>query len=108
LKPESERINYCFGPSVRVKKITNTDHTGTLLNEKAYSYQDPADDKISSGTIWDMRWYLSSKYLIPVFYKYITEEETGKGKTVYQMNMDPSVVTAEAKEINYHTKNIWK
>lgn len=108
LKPESERINYCFGPSVRVKKITNTNHTGTLLNEKSYSYQDPADDKISSGTIWDMRWYLSSKYLIPVFYKYITEEETGKGKTVYQMNMDPSVVTAEAKEINYHTKNIWK
>lgn len=108
LKPESLRVNYCFGPSVRVKNITNTDHNGTLLNEKVYSYMDPADNKKSSGVAWHYQWHLFSQDLIPIFYRYITEEESGRGKTVYQMNMDTLLVMAEAKEKNFRTKNIWK
>lgn len=108
LKPENQRINYCFGPSVRVKKLTNNDHTGTLLNEKVYSYNDPADDKKSSGVVWHFQWHVLSADLTPVFYRYITEHEPGKGKTVYQMNMDTSLVMAEAKEKEFRTKNIWK
>ncbi|WLD24302.1 hypothetical protein NU10_02560 [Flavobacterium dauae] len=107
-KPQSEWINYCFGPSVRVKKITTTDHTSTVVNEKSYSYQDPANPKISSGVVHDYRWYLYSDMLFPIFYRYITEEETGKGKTVYQMNMDTSLIQARPQDYYYHPKNIWK
>lgn len=107
-KAEGQRINYNFGPSVRVKKITNNDHTGTLLNEKIYSYMDPTDSKRSSGIVWNYQWYYHSDDLHPIFYRYITEEESGKGKTVYQMNMDTSLVQAIAKEKDFHTKNIWK
>lgn len=108
LKPQSEWINYCFGPSVRVKKITNTDHTGTVVNEKNYSYQDPANPKNSSGVVYDYRWFAYQNNFFPIFYRYITEEETGKGKTVYQMNMDTTKIVAIAQDYNYQPKNIWK
>lgn len=108
-KAENQLIKYNFGPSIRVKKISSNDHTGKLLNEKIYSYIDPEDDKKSSGVISNYQWYLSfQNNLTPIFYRYITEEESGKGKTVYQMNMDTSVAQAIAKEKNFHTKNIWK
>lgn len=107
-KPESQRINYCFGPSVRLKKITsNDDYTGTLLNEKIYSYNDPTDERNSSGVVWHFLWHVNSDDLIPIFYRYITEQEVGKGKTIYQMNMD-TWFQFTAKEKEFLVKNIWK
>lgn len=108
IKPENERINYCFGPSVRVKKITNIDHTDTVIGEKIYSYTDPANEKVSSGVIWHYQWYLYSDLLSPIFYRYVTEQVTGKGKTVYQMNMDTSLPMGKAKDIDFQPRNIWK
>ncbi|MEG1026485.1 MAG: hypothetical protein RSF34_18570 [Flavobacterium sp.] len=112
IKPQNQRVGYCFGPSVRVKKITNMDGVNTV-NEKVYSYNDPANDKMSSGVISNLVWY---QYLSPqierpttIFYKYITVEETGKGKMVCQMNWEGAISDQfKPDDPAYNPKNIWK
>lgn len=107
IKPLNQRISYGFGPSVRVKKIKNTD-TGTLISEKIYSYTNPADKK-SSGTLSHYLWYTMKKGIVKMFYKYVTVEESGKGKTVYQMNWDAPVgVPFDSGDPGYKPRNIWK
>src|SRR5690606_7018502 len=92
LKPEEERVKFLYGPSVRVKKITVTGITNEIISETDYSYQDPEDDKKSSGFSPEILWdsfgnrRVATYKPFPIFYKYVTISETGKGKTVYELN----------------------
>lgn len=106
LKPESQQFLYLYGPSVRVKKITETDNNN-IINERKYFYVDPTDTRKSSGVISKFLWYLGTP--THLFYKYITIEESGKGKTTYQMNWNGVYHSdGNPNDIIYNPKNIWK
>lgn len=117
LKPQSEWVSYLYGPSVRVKKIITKDHSNVVLNEQLYKYEDPQNSKMSSGRVVlnDVLWYIDSRRgthfykPFPVFYKYVSIEETGKGKTVYEMNADRiGTQNAAIAEIAFLPRNVWK
>lgn len=107
LKPENQRLSYCYGPSVRVKKITETDNTN-VVSEKKYTYIDPANNRRSSGIITTPIWYQQPNAV--VFYRHITIEESGKGQITYQTNWDGVFApnTLKPDEIIYNIKNSWK
>lgn len=117
LKPVAEHVKYLFGPSIRVKKITYSNASNTVLNEQLYGYQNPADSSVSSGIISAMNWdsYSSGvsniygKKPFPVFYNYITVEEAGKGKTVYELNTEQFRNTKfGVPQVAFQPKNTWK
>jgi len=117
LKSENERVKYLFGPSIRVKKIVSKDFDNSIVKEQIYSYNEPTDSKKSSGKVingyaWDIGAPLSdfSKYKpLAIIYKYVTIEEVGKGKTIYELNLLQSAYSESSfNEVVFQPVNIWK
>jgi len=115
LKPEYQRVQFLYGPSVRVKKITTTDENNVVTSEVLYGYQDIGDAKKSSGKIADPLWSAysrqntSSYKPYPIFYRYVSVEEPGKGKTVYELNTDEHKNTRMGiADVAFLPKNVWK
>lgn len=115
LKPANQLSKHLFGPSIRVKKITALNESNDILNEKNYSYQDINDPSMSSGCVSEFLWDLYARSYVyglkpyPVFYKYITVEETNKGKSVYELNIEQFQNTKfGVPQVAFQPKNIWK
>lgn len=115
LKPANQLVKHLFGPSIRVKKISQLDGLNNVLNELNYSYQDISDPSMSSGIVSDFLWDLYARSNIysvkpfPIFYKYITVQEENKGKTVYELNVEKFHNNIlGVPRTAFLPKNIWK
>lgn len=89
----------------RIHKIINKNEQGEIVGEKKFIYREKDDPYTSSGS---MDYDYHSGYLayiniyssIPFFinYRYVTVEETGKGKTTYDFTQTP---------ISWRENNVW-
>lgn len=88
LDPTVEKKEHLGG--YRIRKIINKDYDGTIVSEKTFTYRMKEDPYRSSGII-DINYVIDqnpthSKYSqtpLLVYYSFVTTEEEGKGKVVY-------------------------